>query len=120
VAYDKIGDGIFEIIATATINDGFHIWDLDAGGDGSLINTSIEVKDAAKFEMVQPFKSMSEPTILDLDFIEGAVRWHDNKVIFKAVYKVPKGSNIHVVITYQACNHEMCFPPEDLDFNLRF
>lgn len=120
VEYDKVGEGEFAIIATATMNEGFHIWDLDAGGDGSLINTAIVVKESAKYQMIKGFEAVQKPTTLNLEFIEGPVRWHENKVIFKAIYKVPKGSKMHVVVTYQACNHEMCFPPEDLDFVLRF
>ena len=37
----SLGENNYELVAKANMDEGFHIWALNAGGDGSFINTEI-------------------------------------------------------------------------------
>lgn len=107
-----IGDSI-ELKVIAHIKPFFHVWDLDAGGDGSLINTSITVNNLDTYV----WKSETKPIKVNLDFIEGALYWHEKQAIF--ITKVHKSvvdiADFKVNVTYQVCNYTMCYPPKDVD-----
>lgn len=107
-----IGDSV-TLKVTAHIKPDFHIWALEAGGDGSLINTSLTVNNLDNYV----WKSEDKPTKVNLDFIEGALFWHEKKAAF--VTKVHKSeveaADFRVNVTYQVCNYTMCYPPKDVD-----
>lgn len=100
----------------ATIKDGFHIWAMDAGGDGSLIATTIVLN-----ENDTPLNWVSDqkPHAEQYEFVEGSVFYYDKKVKFSTPIKNLKSKEIKGTITFQTCNEQMCFPPEDYEFNIK-
>lgn len=96
---------------TAHIKPDFHIWDLDAGGDGTLISTSIEIMDTDAYKWI----SEQKPSLVNLDFVEGTLRWHEKKVTFftKVPNDIVDNPDFMVKVNYQVCNHTMCYPPTD-------
>lgn len=110
--------GTYRIRATAVLQPGFHIWALDAGGDGSLIATSFTMIDLQQGTWVGEWTESKDPVIETLEFIEGAIRWHEQKVTFYRDIKAPAGSEVKGSVVFQTCNDQMCFPPEDLEFEL--
>lgn len=107
-----VGDSI-TLKVTAHIKPDFHIWALDAGGDGSLISTSLTINDTENVKWM----SVEKPIEVNLDFIEGALFWHETKATFVAtVHKnVVNDADFKVNVTYQVCNYTMCYPPKDVD-----
>lgn len=107
-----VGDSV-TLKVTAHIKPDFHIWSLDAGGDGSLINTSLTINNASDVK----WKSVEQPVQVNLDFIEGALYWHESKATFMTtVHKnVVNATDFNVNVTYQVCNYSMCYPPKDVD-----
>ncbi len=111
-------DNQYTITVTAIMEENYHIWDLDAGGDGTLINTEISIAESNNIKVVTPFAPIKQPKIVNLEYIEGAVRWHEKKIVFTGVYTISNKEPINVDVTYQACNYEMCFPPEDIQLKI--
>lgn len=115
----KIDDNTFQVIAEAEMRDGFHIWALDAGGDGSLINTGIVVDDELDWVEDQ-WQSNKPPRSETYEFIEGRVNYFEKQVQLSRTFKakaVP--ANVTGTVTYQSCNETMCLPPKDHIFSLR-
>ena len=105
-------DGI-HLQVKATMDYGFHIWAFNAGGDGSLINTHLEV--TAPKEVLTEWKSKEAPKSEMIEFMEEApVNYYENTVTFETIVPAPKGSKqIEVKVLYQTCNAEMCYPPTE-------
>lgn len=111
--------GTYRVEAKAILQPGFHIWALDAGGDGSLIATSFATQDVAEGEWKDKgWMESKAPVVQRLEFIEGAIRWHEKEINFYREITAPGGTEVNGTVTFQTCNDQMCFPPEDLDFSI--
>ena len=46
-----------------------------------------------------------------IDFIEGAIRWHEKEITFYRDFKGKRGDKVKGAVQYQSCNEQMCYPP---------
>jgi DsbC/DsbD-like thiol-disulfide interchange protein len=107
----------YTFTATAEIEQGYHIFAIDAGGDGTLIATEITLEDAN--ELDENWKSVPNPKTIKLDFIDGDIFWHENKVTFSKKIELDEDAkHVSGQVTYQVCNEEKCLPPVDLPFTV--
>lgn len=97
----------------ATMDMGFHIWAFNAGGDGSLINTNLEI--IAPKAVNAEWKSLETPKSEMIEFMDEApVNYFENAVTFETTIPSLKGiKQIEVKVLYQTCNAEMCYPPTE-------
>jgi thiol:disulfide interchange protein DsbD len=106
----------YELQATATIKEGYHIWALDAGGDGSLIATAFDTKDD-NIKWQDGWRENAKPQEHTYEFIEGAVRYFEHTVTFSRIFTVAGSAKaISGTVTFQTCNDRMCLPPETTGF----
>lgn len=111
--------GQYELQATAVIKKGYHIWALDAGGDGSLIATAFDTQDDS-IKWQGDWKESAKPQERTYEFIEGAVRYFENTITFSRPLTADnKEQAISGTVTFQTCNDRMCLPPETEDFKVR-
>ena len=106
----------YKIQATAYIQDGFHIFALDAGGDGTLISTEFEISDV---QDTTEWTSVRKPKTIQLDFIDGDIYWHEKKVTFNKIVELEDASEISGEVYFQVCNEEKCLPPATEIFTLK-
>lgn len=107
----------YEISAKAVMQTGYHIWAMDAGGDGSLIPTSITITPELNWE--SNWTADQKPHSETLEFIDGTVYSYNNTLILTRKFTATKGTKkIKGIITYQSCNESMCLPPEDVPFEV--
>lgn len=109
----------YTFMATGTIDSGFHIWALDAGGDGSLIPTSFTWNEATQVDWQGDWHESPAPVTHHLEFIEGAVRWHEGAVRFSRQFKIHNRSGLAGEVLFQTCNEASCFPPESVTFMVK-
>lgn len=107
----KKSNGEYRFEAHAIMDKGFHIWALDAGGDGSLIPTSFVSESIGKGSWTGDWKEQTPAEVHKLSFIDGAVRWHQKEVTFYRDFKAPAGTRVKGGVEYQTCNEQMCYPP---------
>ncbi len=108
---------VYLFTATAVIEKGYHIFHLDAGGDGTLINTEI-VFDSGN-ETDAEWKVSPDPRVIQLDIIEGDIYWHEKTVSFSKEIEAPEDNGlISGSVSFQVCNEEKCLPPATTDFRL--
>lgn len=110
-------DKTWIIMATASIENGFHIWALEPGGDGFLIATNFSIGDEIEW-IDEEWKALENPVTIELEYVEGAaVNWHEKEVTFVRKFTT-KEERIHGEVEYQTCNETMCLPPTSINFSL--
>lgn len=115
----RTNKGAIELVLTASIEKGWHIYSQYLKGDGP-IPTSFS------FTMPKGLKAdgtPKEPTpISHYDENFGMeVKYFNDKVVFVQSLKgkPAKGSVVKGTVTFMVCNDEMCLPPTDVKFEIK-
>ena len=108
-----------EIIFTAKIDQGWHVYSTNLPADGPT-SASLHVD---KAEGVTPVGKLTtrgkELNVYDKTF-EMKLRYFENSVGFVQRYKITaKTYSIKGYLEYGACNDEMCLPPTQVEFNFK-
>ncbi len=106
----KMDNDLYRFEAKATLDNGFHIWAQDPGGDGTLIPTSFTAEEL-QGGWSGDWKESAAPKTAKLDFIDGAIRWHEKTITFYRDFKGKRGDKVKGAVQYQTCNDMMCLPP---------
>ena len=110
----KGGEG--EIIFSATIDDGWHVYSTDMGDDGP-ISASFNVVKMEGVETVGKLKPRGE-VMKQFDKMFGMeLRYFEKKAQFvQRVRFTQQKYTIDCYLDYGACNDEMCLPPTEVAF----
>ena len=108
-----------EVIFTAKIDQGWHVYSTNLPADGPT-SASLHVD---KAEGVTPVGKLTtrgkELNVYDKTF-EMKLRYFENSVGFVQRYKIAaKTYSIKGYLEYGACNDEMCLPPTQVEFNFK-
>ena len=108
-----------EVIFTAKIDQGWHVYSTNLPADGPT-SASLHVD---KAEGVTPVGKLTtrgkELNVYDKTF-EMKLRYFENSVGFVQRYKITaKNYSIKGYLEYGACNDEMCLPPTQVEFNFK-
>ena len=108
-----------EVIFTAKIDQGWHVYSTNIPADGPT-SASLHVD---KAEGVTPVGKLTtrgkELNVYDKTF-EMKLRYFENSVGFVQRYKITaKTYSIKGYLEYGACNDEMCLPPTQVEFNFK-
>ena len=104
---------------TATINRGWHIYDMNLP-KGGPISTSIKYEKLKGAELVGKPTASVKPTVTrdEASYPGLELRWYSNTVTFTQKIRVtdPKAFQMVGELEYMACNDESCLPPETESF----
>jgi len=105
-----------EIIFSATVDDGWHVYSTDMGNDGPVSATFNTVKmDGA--ELVGKLKPRGNVIKQYDKMFEMELRFFEHKAMFVQKVRFTKEQyNIDCYLEYGACNDEMCMPPTQVEF----
>ena len=109
----KGGDG--EIIFSATIDPGWHVYSTGLGDDGPISATfnPVKMEGVETIGKLQPhgkeLKQFDKLFNMELRFFEGSVTFVQKVKFTKSEY------NIDCYLEYGACNDESCLPPSTCD-----
>ena len=108
-----------EVVCTAKIDQGWHVYSTKLPADGPT-SASLHVD---KAEGVTPVGKLTtrgkELNVYDKTF-EMKLRYFENSVGFVQRYKITaKTYSIKGYLEYGACNDEMCLPPTQVEFNFK-
>ncbi|MDR0835639.1 MAG: protein-disulfide reductase DsbD N-terminal domain-containing protein, partial [Tannerella sp.] len=106
-----------EILLTATIDKGWHLYDMNLPSDGPN-STAITFETVKGAELTGKPTTSVKPTVLYDPNFDMELRWFADKVTFIQKIKVTDFKKFKVAgeIEFQACNDEMCLPPERIPF----
>lgn len=106
-----------EIVLTARLDKGWHLYAFDAGGDGTLISPAITI--AANKDIVlvgNPTEKGKLETKDDAGI--GPYHFYENKIVYTQKIKYKKLTTLKITFDYQTCDEKGCLPPDYEEFTL--
>ena len=105
-----------EIVFSATIDNGWHVYSTDLGNDGPVSATFTAVK-MDGVEMVGKLKPRGHVVKQFDKMFDMELRFFEHKAEFVQQIRFTKPQyTIECYLEYGACNDEMCMPPTQVDF----
>lgn len=115
----KISDTEYELLATATIDSGWHLYSQNVPEDGPIATTFTFKSDAS---YVKKGNTKEDKGHTEQDpFFEMEIKYFENKATFKQRVKAIKPiGKITGEVEFMVCDDTQCLPPTtvDLEFNL--
>jgi thiol:disulfide interchange protein len=99
-----------ELVITARMDKGWHLYSFDPGGDGSLIAPEITVKKNADLELVGKVKEVGKLVTEDIEGV-GTIHYFKEKVDYVQKVKYKKLGKVQASVYYQTCDDKGCLPP---------
>lgn len=115
---EKISDKEYDIIATATIDSGWHLYAQNVP-EGGPIPTAFTFQDSENYELVGETKE-EEGHVIDDPVFEMRIKFFENKTEFKQRIKVL--NTIEAVegeVEYMVCDDEKCLPPNYVELKFK-
>ena len=105
-----------EVVFTATIDKGWHVYSTDLG-DGGPISATFNVEKISGAEVVGKLKPVGKEISTFDKLFEMKVRYFENTAQFVQKLKLTGGAyQIEGYLEYGACNDENCLPPTQVPF----
>ena len=114
--FNKISDDVAEIVFTATIDPGWHIYSTDLGEDGP-ISASFNIDKVSGARVDDKLLPVgNEQAVFDKLF-DMQVRYFEKTAKFVQRIKLEGGAyRIEGYLEYAACNDQNCLPPSEVPF----
>jgi thiol:disulfide interchange protein len=116
--YEKKGENSYELVFTATIEKGSHIYAMDIP-EGGPIPTSFTFNDPAGFELDGKVYEVTEPEEIFDEAFGFKIRSFSERAEFRQ--KITSGSTSFTVrglVNFMSCNNTTCSPPKDVEFSI--
>ncbi len=113
----KSGDNKYKLIFHLSLKEGWHIYSLKPGGDGSLIAPSFSFNKAPFFSSVGKLTEKGKLISKVREGIDGAVNEYHGKVEYTQEVTVTGNGKITGTQEYQVCDEQMCLPPKKKPFS---
>jgi thiol:disulfide interchange protein len=117
--YEKKGSTSYELVFTATIEKGSHIYSMDIP-DGGPIPTSFAFDTVPAFSFAGRAYEVTKPEELFDEAFGFKIKSFSNKAEFRQ--KIVTESNsftVNGLVNFMSCNNTTCSPPKDVEFSIR-
>ena len=117
--YEKKGDNLYELVLTATIEEGSHIYamDIPAGGpiptSFAFDSTSAFSFDGKTFEVTIPEEKLDEAFGFKIKSFSRKAEFRQ-KIIGKT-----SSFSVTGIVNFMSCNNATCSPPKDVEFEIK-
>jgi len=113
-----------EVIATAIIDEGWHVYALQVSDDPNFmgpIETKLEVEKSSKYSLVGAPTQGKFIRHADPQFDNEELMYFENTAVFKQKIKLDTDQpfNLKGVLQYMSCNDEKCVFPDPENFSLK-
>ncbi|MCO5230932.1 MAG: thioredoxin family protein [Chitinophagales bacterium] len=120
VSAKQIESDIYEINITAKIGSGYSIYSHDISPDIGPVPSTVEIKESGDYKKVGTLTFEGKKETYFDPIWETKVAKFKKEVTFKQKVKLLKDeATISGFYEAQACNDEMCYPPDGDDFELK-
>lgn len=113
----KSGDNKYKLIFHLSLKEGWHIYSLKPGGDGSLIAPSFSFNKASFYKPEGKVSEKGKLISKVRDGIDGAVNEFHGNVDYTQEIAVTGNGKITGTQEYQVCDETMCLPPKKKSFS---
>ncbi|MGB0177262.1 MAG: cytochrome c biogenesis protein CcdA, partial [Owenweeksia sp.] len=119
---NRISDTEAELLMSATIDEGWHVYSNDLDTNSSVYPTDIVWEESETYTVNGGILEPEPVEEYDPNFDE-VLRFHDKKVTFRQKILIHSSSDFIVKgeLVFMTCNDRMCLPPEyiDLEFKVK-
>jgi len=117
--YEKTGDKTYELIFTASIEKGSHIYSMDVP-EGGPIPTSLTFNEPSGFSLDGNAYEATEPKELFDEAFGFKIKSFSDKAEFRQKL-ISENSSFTVtgVVNFMSCNNTTCSPPKDVEFSIK-
>ncbi|PCI08573.1 MAG: thiol:disulfide interchange protein [Flavobacteriaceae bacterium] len=119
---EKISDTDYNLVVTATIESGWHLYSQDVPEDGPIATAFTFTDDNSKFQLVGKTAEGKGHTIDDPVF-QMKIKFFENTATFKQHIRLLTNDKIDIVgeIEFMVCDDTQCLPPtyKDLSFSVQ-
>ncbi|MBK0381510.1 thioredoxin family protein [Pedobacter sp. SD-b] len=107
------------LIATANIENGWHVYSLNIP-DGGPISTSLTFVKSADYKLDGKTTEAPKPISAYDNNFGMQISWHENKAVFKQKIKLNKPeTTVKGTLEFMVCNDKQCLPPEEVEFAIK-
>lgn len=118
-SFERISDTEFYLVFSATIQPGWHLYNLQIPKGGPIATSfTFDKSKSVKFEggiytETTPIKAYDNSFSMDLEYFS-------NKVVFKQKVKISKGKSAKVKgnVRFMSCDDHQCIPPTEFSFEV--
>ena len=116
---NKISNVESELVFTATMDKGWHLYSQDIP-EGGPIPTSFHIEKGMGFFLTGKVTEPKAIEVFDKQF-DMKVKYFSNSVEFRQKVKVMSAKPVEVkgYVEYMCCNDEQCLPPNEVPFTLK-
>lgn len=107
----KTGDNTYQLIVHLKLQEHWHIWSMNPGGDGFQIPPSFEYDKNPKVQLIGKTAENGKKYTEEMDGVDGAVSYYKDKVDYVQEIKVTGNTDIKMKHEFQVCDDEKCLPP---------
>ena len=115
---EKINDKEFDLIITAKIEKGWHLYSqfIEEGGP---IPTSFKFSPSSAYKLIGKVSESPKPiTAFDKNF-NMEIAWHKDQVVFKQRISLNKPvTTVSGVLEFMVCDDQRCLPPAEVEFQI--
>lgn len=112
----QVNDNTFDVLFSATIDKGWHVYSpgLPTGGP---VSASIAIDKSEGVEAEGPLKAIGNERNVYDEMFGMNVRYFEDAVTFSQRFKTKGGKyDVSGRLVYGSCNDQMCLPPTSVDF----
>lgn len=115
---EKVSETEFDLVITATIDKGWHVYSQFIG-DGGPIPTSFKFTPSSTYKLKGTVSEMPKAvSAFDKNF-DMQIAWHKDKVDFRQriVLNAAK-TTVAGILEFMVCNDQKCLPPAEIEFQI--
>ncbi|MFO7756815.1 MAG: cytochrome c biogenesis protein CcdA [Bacteroidales bacterium] len=117
-SYEKNEENEYDLIFTATVEEGSHLYAMDIPGGGP-IPTSFSFTGSSDYELVGDVRAINEGEIVFDQAFEMEIKYFSGEVVFRQTVRSELDEfTVEGYVNYMACDDERCSPPQDEDFSI--
>lgn len=116
----KTGDKTYEILLTANIQSGWHLYSQVQPQDAIAIPTDIKFKANPILSLEKNIKEVGKMEKFHDEVLKVSANQYSEKVVFVQVAKLKANAktNISGSVEYQTCDDKKCLPPKTVNFSV--
>lgn len=116
--YEKKGDTAYEIIFTAVIEEGFHIYSMDIP-EGGPIPTSFSFNEAVDYSLDgESYEVTSPEELMDEAFGFKIKSFRDKAEFRQKLSSQSPSFTVSGTLNFMSCSNTSCSPPKDVEFSV--
>ena len=114
---EEQGEGVYKIIFKASIEQGWHLYDMGPYEIGGPMATAFEFEPASDYSLEGDMTAEGELIKHFDDVYEMEVGYYENEVTFSQIVKSEQGAVVKVAAEWMSCNDQNCVN-SDKDFEI--